>query len=470
MTEPVSSEPVLTAPTGVLPNAVIRDPRSTGIFLFLQLDLTLTADGVSAWLKELTAYLRSLNEPGSNGPDFTAVVGFGPSFFGTAASPRFGLAGKLPAGFANPPTLPAQFPFTPDLLIYALSPREELLVQLVQQVSSNSPTPVSQVRVERGFQRATGRENFRFLDGLRNPGVGDRKSIAVVGLDQIGDEPGWVLGSAYLSYMKIRQDLAHAAELGEDAMEQAIGRRQEDGSRLDQPPGVAAKDEPDFTDPNSPAPGSHVRKVGPRGDEQGTDVAIVRRGLPYMDVTPTGQVEFGLHFVAFGDLDRFNTILNRWMLNPVFPAANTGADQLMTDNLLAFELGAFFIVPPDDDRFIGACVFDPEPAPTPFTAGRVLVKKRAVDANGNPLPQRSLRGAVFQVSQNGNPVGPQFTTDAAGHALSGDLPGSGQYLLREVTPLTGAAPAPDQPFTLTKQRVTLVVNNVFGQQPPGYSG
>jgi Dyp-type peroxidase family len=456
-------------PQGVLPNSVIRDPRSTGVFIFGQLDPALTPQGVQSWLQEITGYLKTLGEVGSNGaPRFDAAFGLGPSFFVSGGAPRFGLAGKVPAGFSNPPSLPAAFPFPADFVLYAMSLEEECLVQLVQWLAASRPSPVTQMRVERGFQRSNRRESFRFLDGQRNPGTGDRRTVALVGIDQMAGEPAWVEGAAYLSYMKIRQDVPRANALGDDAMEQAIGRRNEDGSRLDQQPGMDPKNEPDFAEPNTPKDGSHVRKVGPRGDEQGTTIGMFRRGLPYMDIGADGTPEFGLHFVSFGDPDQFNTILNRWMTNPIFPAPTSGVDALIAQHLISFELGAIFIVPPSDQRFIGALIFDPEPVPVPLTSGRVVVKKRVTDANGNALPQRSLRGAVFQVLQNGTPIGPSFITDAAGHAISGDLPASAQYVLHETTPLPGANQAPDVTFTLSKRRQLIEVVNTFGQAPNNY--
>jgi Dyp-type peroxidase family len=460
----------MSLPEGVLPNQVIRDPRSTGVFIFGQLDPALSTPAVQAWLQEITGYLETLREPGEAGVvQFEAAVGFGPSFFVTAGAPRFGLTDKAPAGLTSPPALPATFPFAPDFLIYAMSPQEEALVQLVQWLAGCRPTPVVQMYVQRGFQRASKRENFHFLDGLRNPGIGDRSAVALVGPDQMGDEPAWVQGAAYLAYMKIRQDLARRASLGDDAMQLAVGRRDDDGSRLDQQPGVDARDEPDFSDPNNPKDNSHVRKVGPRGDEQGA-IAMFRRGLPYMDVASDGSVEFGLHFVSFGDLDYFTTILNRWMTNPVFPAGTTGPDALVAQQLISFELAALFIVPPADSRYIGAQIFDPEPTPEAATTGRIVVKKRVADAAGNPLPQRSLRGAVFQVLQNGTPVGGSFTTDAAGRAVSGDLALNTPFVLHEVTPLTGANAAADQPFTLTKIRQVIAVIDTFGTAPNSYGG
>jgi Dyp-type peroxidase family len=456
-------------PEGVLPNPVVRDPRSSGVFIFGQLDPGLAAPAVQNWLQEIDGYLKTLRAPDRDGlQHFDAAVGFGPSFFRAGGATRFGLDGRVPAGFTDLPALPATFPFPPDFLIYAVSDTEEKLVQLVQWMFGCKPI-VSQLRIERGYQRANRRESFGFLDGLRNPGTGDRMSVALVGIDQMGDEPSWVEDASYLSYMKIKQDLDRAKALGNDAMEQAIGRRKDDGSRLDQQSGVGPMQEPDFTDPASPKDNSHVRKVGPRGQEQGS-IAMLRRGLPYMDIRPDGTVEFGLHFVSFGDLDDFSTILNKWMTNPLFPAATTGQDVLVVQQLISFELAALFIVPPHDDRYIGAQIFDPVQVPAPATKGRVIVKKRVTDLNGNPLPQHTLRGAVFQVLQNGNPVGGSFTTDAAGHAMSGDIDINTQYVLHEVTPLQGANPAPDQPFTLSKRRQVVVVVNTFGQPPNTYGG
>ncbi|MDQ6946514.1 MAG: Dyp-type peroxidase, partial [Actinomycetota bacterium] len=406
-------------PEGVLPNPVIRDPRSSGLFVFGQLDAGLTPPGVQTWLQEIHSYLNTLRAPDQSGlQHFDAAVGFGPSFFQAGGTTRFGLDGRVPAAFTGPPALPATFPFPPDFLIYAVSDTEEKLVQLVQWLFGCKPT-VTQLRIERGYQRANRRESFGFLDGQRNPGTGDRISVALVGIDRLGDEPSWVEDATYLSYMKIKQDLDRAKALGNDAMEQAVGRRKDDGSRLDQQAGVGPMQEPDFNDPANPRDNSHIRKVGPRGQEQGT-IAMLRRGLPYMDIKPDGSVEFGLHFVSFGDLDDFNTILNRWMTNAIFPAGTTGPDLLLTQQLISFELAALFIVPPKDERYIGAQIFDAVQAPPPATKGRVIVKKRVTDATGNPLPQHTLRGAVFQLLQNGNPVGGSFTTDAAGHAMSGD--------------------------------------------------
>ncbi len=140
-------------PEGVLPSEVSRNPQSTGLFIFGRLDPALAGPDVQAWLKEVSALLATLKEADDKGTvSFDAAFGFGSSFFTTGSAPRFGLAGTTPAGFLSAPALPAGFPFAPDFLIYAMSPQEEKLVQLLQWLVGRPP--VVQVQVQRGFQRA----------------------------------------------------------------------------------------------------------------------------------------------------------------------------------------------------------------------------------------------------------------------------------------------------------------------------
>src|ERR1700694_2590946 len=120
----------MSLPEGVFPNPIIRDPRSTGLFIFGQLDPNLITPSVQGWLQEISAYVKTLREPDSSGAaQFDAAFGFGPSFFVTGSAPRFGLIDKPPSGFTTPPALPATLPFPADFLIYAMSLEEERLVQ-----------------------------------------------------------------------------------------------------------------------------------------------------------------------------------------------------------------------------------------------------------------------------------------------------------------------------------------------------
>ena len=77
-------------PEGVLPNPVIRDPRSSGVFIFGQLDPGLAAPAVQNWLQEIDGYLKTLRVPDRHGlQHFDAAVGFGPSFFRAGGATRF---------------------------------------------------------------------------------------------------------------------------------------------------------------------------------------------------------------------------------------------------------------------------------------------------------------------------------------------------------------------------------------------
>jgi hypothetical protein len=109
-------------PEGVLPSPAIRDPRSTGMFIFGQLDPALDGPHVQTWLQLVTDYLNTLRQASEGNQLFDAAFAFGPSFFSASGQPRFGITAVPPAGFSTPLTLPAAFPFPPDFLIYAMSP------------------------------------------------------------------------------------------------------------------------------------------------------------------------------------------------------------------------------------------------------------------------------------------------------------------------------------------------------------
>jgi hypothetical protein len=290
--------------------------------------------------------------------------------------------------------------------------------------------------------------------------------VIFVDPDNQPDEPQWAAGGSYMAYMKIQQNLDAAAQLGQAAMEQIIGRRMADGSRLDLPPGTDPKTEGPFTDPNNPPPGSHIRKAGPR-DAIHDLTEIFRRGVPYTELSLDGTLDAGLQFVSFQcTLDNFSVILNRWMTNQNFPNQGTGLDALFANNLVSIEKAGFYFVPPADPRYIGAGFFDP-PAPDPCSLGRIIVHKQVVDQNNQPVLV-DLGGFQFQIlDPNNQPVGAVFVTDSAGHAISPDLQRGQTYTLEEVNTPAQFQPAPNQSFQLTQRRLILgVVNQVQGGPQP----
>lgn len=444
---------------GVLPDDVIRDPESEAAFIFLTLNPELDAEGAKALLSEIGAALAEFERkaPRQLG---SAALGLGASFFASGGAPRFGLADRTPAGLRATPQVSALDPLAgADLALYAMSPQEGHLADLLMALSRLRSRGVVAASVERGFQRHDGRELFGNRDGVRNVPWHERFAAVFVDRGEQAEEPDWTEDGTYLAYLKVRQDFDAWTALSDAEKEQIIGRRLADGSRLDLPEGTEPHAEDDFvSDP--PALSSHVRKSGPRGGHD--DVQIFRRGVPYLDLGADGSAQGGLHFASFqASLRQFEVVFGEWIGDPNFPAAGVGVDQLFARNLAIVERAGFFFVPPADARFVGAGAFDPpRPEPRPRNVGRVLVRKRAVDPSGAPI-KADLDAIGFQVFQadGTTPVGAEFETNSAGHATSPDLPVRVDLILREVRVPERFEGSADVAFRLERRRQVLEVVN-----------
>jgi deferrochelatase/peroxidase EfeB len=454
---------------GVLPDDVIRDPESEAAFVFLTLDPSLDRAGAKTVLTDIAGTLTEFErkDPRQLG---SAALGLGPSFFAPGGTPRFGLEGRTPVGLGASPQVAAPDTLAAaDVVLYAMTPQEGHLADLLKALSRLRGRGLTGASVERGFQRHDGRELFGHRDGLRN--VPWRARYRTVFVDRVEqpDEPDWTEDGTYLAYLKIRQDFDAWARLSDADKEQIVGRRLADGSRLDLPPGTNPHTEGDYVgDP--PSPSSHVRKSGPRGGHD--DLAIFRRGVPYFGLGPDGSAQGGLHFASFqASLRQFEVVFAEWISDPNFPAANTGVDQLFARGLVTVERAGFFFVPPADSRFLGAGAFDaPRQEPAPRNSGRLLVRKRAVDQSGAPI-RADLDAVGFQVFKpDGTAVGDVFETNSAGHATSGDLPVRQDLILREVRAPDRFEPSPDTSFRLERRRqVQEVVNRLRTSANP-YGG
>lgn len=252
-------------------------------------------------------------------------------------------------------------------------------------------------------------------------------------------EPAWAVGGSYLAYLKIRQDVTTWTGMTPERQAQVIGR-QADGTRADLPAGTGVPAEGAFAaDTTVPGVTSHVRKAGPRGGEGQDSVRIFRRGTPYIenaigaDGALTGQLEQGLHFVSYqANLDDFDTILNRWMLNPNFPTAVGGAapgvDQLFdAPKLATIVKGGFYFAVPTGGPYIGAGLFN-----EPGHHARIAVKLVVQNTAGQVVPTADLQGATFDIAtatieataDGSSPVATvleTLVTNASGHAISGPL-------------------------------------------------
>ncbi len=441
---------------GALPDAVTRSPDANAYFFAVTLSPTLGAEGVQAWLKDVTALIAELKDYESNGaPVVSVCTAFSASFFLAAGQQRFGLAPvQIPAGLASPPEVPALAAIPQvagDVLFYVMS------------LSATRAAGLQSVTVELGFQRNDKRENFGFLDGLRNA-QGEREEAAFVNPELSPEEPAWVAGGSYLAYIKIAQNLEAMAGKSEEEQNAVIGRRKADGSRLDLPQGTLVADEGPFEGNACPAT-AHIRKAGPRGVLH-DETKIFRRGVPFLTLREDCSVEAGLQFVSFQrSLSAFAVIFERWMTNTNFPTENAGEDSLLAERLITLEKAGFFFAPPHDERFIGAPIFDPPPG-DPCTIGHIVVQKQLIGRNGQPILSE-LGGISFEVRREGAAVGEQFSTDSTGRAVSPPLPRGVPLVVHEISPPTGFQQAEDVPVTLTTAReLAPVVNHQSPEGPP----
>lgn len=454
--------------SGVLPDAVIRNPNANAYLIAATLSPELSPTAVQAWLTDITRLVNELRLPGPVGEDVASVcVAFSATFFLAAGQPRFGLtAAQIPAGLASPPEIPA-LQAAPgevgDVFFYVMSLSEARVAEFEQGLSGTRSAGLTGVTVELGFQRASGREAFGFLDGLRNA-QGERREVAFVDPAISPEEPAWATGGSYVTYIKIRQNLEAMEQKNEAEQNAVIGRRRTDGSRLDKPEGTPVDQEGPFEGSACPV-GAHIRKAGPRGTLH-DETKIFRRGVPYLTLNPDGTLDTGLQFVSFQrSLAEFAVIFGRWVTNTNFPTEGAGEDTLIAQGLVTIEKSGFFFTPPWDPRFIGAGIFDPPPV-DPCTIGEIVVQKQLLDRNGHPI-LAELGDISFQVMKEGAALGPQFTTDSTGRAISPPLPRGVALLVHEVSPPPGFQQAEDVPVTLaTARELVNVVNHQTPEGPP----
>lgn len=453
----------------IRPNPIIRDPRAEALLVLVGLRPDLDAAGAIAWLERATALVTELEAPKRKGRVATVVTAFGRSFFGPADAPRFGLdPGQVPIGLRQPLTIESLAdPLSGiDVAFYVMSTSEAAVAAFLDGLSTTRELGLASVSIERGFQREDGRELFGFLDGARNVRSSERHGVIYVDREVTPEEPAWTEDGSYLAYLKIRQDLDRWRQLPLGERERIMGRREADGSRLDLPAGTDPHTEGDFGG-EPPSHAAHVRKSGPRGAHDA--VQVFRRGVPYLGLDADGRPNAGLHFVSFqASVDQFEVVLQRWMLNPRFPGDGAGADLLFGNGLVQLERGGLFFVPPHDRRFLGARLFDPpRREPRPRRVGRVVVRKRAVDANGQPALV-DLSGFRFQVvrADDRTAIGEPFDTNPAGRAISPELPARTPLLLTELSTPFPVEPVADVPFSIERRRQPLEVVNRLRQIGP----
>jgi len=481
---------------GILPRGddrevLYKNPRTCGYFIGLTLTPGLDRAGAEAWLARVGPLVDQLVmrlprrwwRREKKGEKVAAVaIGLGPSFFLANGAPRFaGL--ESPVCFAGGGPLPSASPslanvpaLGADVLFYVASVFEARVNAFVSALEAMPE--VERLTLERGYQREDETEPFGYADGLRNIRSSERTRFVFVDRDGLElDEPAWADGGSYMAYMKIRQRLDQFAALPDDAARDAVIGRLKDGTRLDLVgQNVKPRDEPADVPAGLP-PTAHVRKVGPRGEHD--DTQIFRRGLPFLEATPEGELHVGLNFCSFqASLDQFDVVFNDWMMSRNFPpqpgGGDPGADALMDParNLTTIERVGFFFVPPHNERGLAAAVFSARQERKRRT-GRLVVHKRVVDAT-DPSRRFERRGFVFDVLDGqGQPIaGSQFTTDSTGRGVCPvELPMDQPYTLRELQSPVPNDPLEQTSFTMDKHNKQLhVVNTVSQPNNPYVAG
>jgi Dyp-type peroxidase family len=463
---------------GVLPRREdkepMSDPRSSGYFVSVTIDPDLDRAGAQTLLTEVSSAVDKFVAPiRETGERVAAVaVGFGPTFFVEAGVARFDPPLQTPAAFApdaNPlPSVPGQV-IAADLLFYLITSVEARSSSFLSSLWDLRPA-VQAIAVERGYQRTDGTEPFGYADGLRDIPRSARSDVVFVSEERHFEEPDGVVGGSYMAVMKIVQN-PDAFDQLVPAQQDAVIGRERDGTRLD----LVGKNVSPRVEPQEPPPAmaqnSHVAKAGPRGTHDPN--MIFRRGLPFFDADD-GQVRIGLQFCSFqASLDQFDVVWSDWMMNPQFSAQGgpaPGRDALLdpAGALTTIEKFGFYFVPPsDDDRFIGATLFDPAKEHKPAPTGRIAVRKR-VSTPSDAAARFDRGGFQFQIIDSDGNVLDTLTTDTAGHAQSVELPANATYTLRETShpQIPNLQAIPDIQFALDERRKVIPVMNTVSQPGP----
>jgi len=461
---------------GILPRREDREvlwksPRACGYFIAVKLDPTIDRPRVEALLGKISALVDALVARAESGEKIAAVaVGLAPSFFIANGQPRFADL-EPPAAFTKPLPSVSAPPIDADLMLYVVSTYEARVNAFISDLHAIRPD-VQAIIFDRGFQRMDGTEPFGYADGLRNVRTDDRPRVVFVHRDGLqGEEPHWADGGSCMAFMRIRQRPEQFAALADDATRDAVIGRKKDGTRLDLEGQKNVKPRDELAEP-APAlpPGAHVAKAGPRGPRD--DNQIFRRGLPFMETTPDGQLRVGLNFCSFqGSLEQFDVVFNDWMMNLHFPTDGP-VDALLdpAKQLTQIEKVGFYFVPPYEPAGLATAVFKEAQKHKP-TTGRLVIKKRVI-ADGDPSHRFDRRGFVFQIfDENQQAVGEPFTTDTAGRGVCPvELEIGKSYTARETaSTVVQSVTLKDTPFTMNKPNVELAVENVVPSSSP-YGG
>lgn len=331
-----------------LPQEIVDPLTSAAIFLVATID-----DGgeqiVHDALSEISGLVRAIGfrDPTKNLSVVTSI--------GSAAWDRL-FDGPRPAELH--PFVPLDgprhsAPATPgDLLMHIRAETMDVCFELAGRVVESMDGAATVVDEVHGFNYFDNRDLLGFVDGTENP-IGATADNAT----RIGAEDPDFAGGSYVHIQRYVHDMSAWRALPVDEQQNVIGRTKADDIEMDD----------DVKPPNS-----HIA-LNVITDEDGNELKIVRRNMPYGAV---GKGEFGTYFIGYS---RTPAVTERMLTNMFIgdPPGNT-------DRILDFSTavtGGMFFVPTVD--FLD----DPPPLPIP----EVAVEPATVRAD-NSLSIGSLKG------------------------------------------------------------------------------
>jgi putative iron-dependent peroxidase len=264
-----------------------------------------------ASVDEIRAALRHLHEPAVTSGGLNIVMGFGPDLLRRLApadtpdalrpfAPIDGPGGHAPAT-------------QHDVWIWLHGTGHDVVLDAARLVTAAFVT-VGRLALEQpGFVYRDSRDLTGFVDGTANPPVSMAHDVAVIDDGEVGG------GGSFVIAIRWVHNLAAFDALAVQEQEGVIGRTKVDSVELS-----------DDVKPST----AHIARVEV-DDENGEELAIFRRSVPYGTVA-----ELGLYFIAFSaDITRFEIMLAR-----MFGTSGDG----ISDRLMSFTTpvtGSFYFAP-----------------------------------------------------------------------------------------------------------------------------
>jgi putative iron-dependent peroxidase len=251
--------------------AILPEPSQSALFLILRApDRARDAARLAAVAAGIPARTAKLARSAPAGR-LVSAVGFGPELWDAVSPgsrPRALHAFRpIQAGDLRAPATGG------DLLLHAVSRRQDLCFELAQQVRRELGGAAAVMDEVHGFRYLDARDLTGFIDGTENPKGAKARAAAAL----IGKEDARFAGGSFAFTQRYVHDLARWNELPVADQERAIGRRKRDSRELS-----------DRAKPET----AHISRVVI--EENGEELEIVRHSFPYGTTS-----EHGLFFIAY---------------------------------------------------------------------------------------------------------------------------------------------------------------------------